>query len=143
MFLPHTLPTEFQTVGDLPPSYSLLHTPPIHTGPLAAVDQLDMPPCLPRGHQVGQPPPSQPQALQEEGARLPRSGGGRLAAKNQTVQTHPSHTPSRPPGKYSFFQRQESSLFDLLPGNGRPEEWIQSRLHRPLTMSPWQAASPL
>lgn len=48
----------------------------------------------------------------------------------------PSRTPSRPPGKYSFFQRQESSLFDLLPGSGRPEGWIQSRLHRPLTMLP-------
>lgn len=58
MFLPHALPIEFQTVGDLPPSCSLLHTPPIHTGPLAAVDQLDMPPCLPRGHQVGQLPPN-------------------------------------------------------------------------------------
>lgn len=88
MFLPHTLPTEFQTVRDLPPSCSLLHTPPIDTGPLAAVDQLDMPPCLPRRHHVGQLLHSPSQALQEEGARLPVSGGGRLAAKNQTVQPH-------------------------------------------------------
>lgn len=133
---PTRCPLNFRQSGTLPPSRSLLHTPPVHTGPLAAVDQLHMPPCLPRGHQVGQLPPPNPR-------QAARVWGRKAGSQESNCPDTPCHNPSRPPGKYSFFQRQESGLFDLRPGSGRPEGWIQSRLHCPLTMSPWQAASPL
>lgn len=118
--------------ADLPPSFSLLQTAftqttlsgvASYTDPLFAMFLLQMPPAFLRDTHVEQTPdqgsrvPTGPHllALQEEGARLPRSRGGRPAVRARVkLPDIPEPNATKASWEVSAFLEGGNGLLDLL-----------------------------